>query len=94
MWKIAIALTSALVVSGCTTADKTYGPDGKEAYQLTCSGIAQDWGNCQVKAGELCGPRGYNVVSVNGEQGAAFTANPQMAFGSSTIYRNMLISCK
>lgn len=94
MVKYLLIGSSLLVLSGCTTADKTFGPDGKEAYQLTCSGIAQDWGNCQVKAGELCGARGYNVVSVNGEQGATFTANPQMAFGSSTIYRNMLISCK
>lgn len=94
MWKIVVAFTSILIVSGCTTSAKTYGPDGKEAYQLTCSGIAQDWGDCQIKSGELCGTRGYNILSVNGEHGATFTANPQSAFGSTTIYRNMLISCK
>ncbi len=79
---------------GCTTVSKTYGPDGKEAYELACSGTVQDWGDCQKKAGELCGTRGYNILSVNGEQGAVFTANPQSAFGSTTIYRNMMIACK
>ncbi|ASG63197.1 hypothetical protein CEW81_09435 [Kluyvera genomosp. 3] len=78
---------------GCTTVSKTYGPDGKEAYELACSGTVQDWGDCQKKAGELCGTRGI-IFSVSMGAGAVFTANPQSAFGSTTIYRNMMIACK
>lgn len=89
-----ILLLAPFLIIGCTTVSKTYGPDGKEAYELACSGAVQDWGDCQKKAGELCGARGYNIVSVNGEQGAVFSANSQSAFGGSTIYRNMMISCK
>lgn len=91
--KILLLLVPFILV-GCTTASKTFGPDGKEAYELACSGAVQDWGDCQKKAGELCGAKGYNIISVNGEQGAVFTANSQSAFGGSTIYRNMMISCK
>ena len=89
-----LIITAAVLLTACASSSKTYGPDGKEAYSITCSGLARDWGNCLSKAGDICGTRGYNVLSVNGDSGAVITANPQMAFGGTTISRNMLVSCK
>jgi hypothetical protein len=87
-------LIIVIMLTACASSNKTYGPDGRVAYSLTCSGLARDWGMCLSKAGEICGARGYVVLSVNGDSGAMVTANPQMAFGGTTISRNMLISCK
>jgi hypothetical protein len=86
-------LIMALMLTACASSSKTYGPDGRVGYSLTCSGLARDWGMCLSKAGEICGAKGYDVLNVNGDSGAMVTANPQMAFGGTTISRNMLISC-
>lgn len=91
-WLIPLAL--ALAVSACTTSRQTFGPDGRTASSITCSGLALTWANCYEKAGAICGARGYDVLAVNGETGAIITANPQGAFGSSVINRTMLVSCK
>ncbi|WP_071601330.1 hypothetical protein [Dickeya chrysanthemi] len=87
-------IISTLLLSGCASVSKTYGPDGREAYDITCSGMARDWGMCQSKAGDICGSKGYNIISINGDSSFMVTANPQGAFGGSVISRNMLISCK
>lgn len=92
-----IMVTAGLVLlagSGCATSRQTFGPDGRQAFSLNCSGLALSWGACYEKAGSICGARGYDVVSANGESGAVVTANPQSAFGSSVISRSMVVSCK
>lgn len=89
-----VIIASAFLLTACATSSKTYGPDGKEAYSITCSGMALDWGMCMSKAGDICGARGYNVLNVNGDSGEIVTSNPQMTFGGTTISRNMLVSCK
>lgn len=91
--KLATAGLVLLAVSGCTTSRTTYGPDGREAFSLNCSGIALTWGSCYEKAGSICGSNGYTVVSANGETGAVLTANPQSVFGSSVITRSLVVSC-
>lgn len=87
-------LLSLLALAGCTTATKTYGPDGKEAYSVVCNGTAQSWADCQLKAGEICGAHGYNVISQNGERGAVFGGSYQGFGGGSTHTRAMMIQCK
>ena len=52
-----IALATVILLSGCASASKTHGPDGKEAFFINCSGLARTWGMCYEKAGDLCGPR-------------------------------------
>ncbi|ELP5717693.1 hypothetical protein U3C44_22730 (plasmid) [Enterobacter asburiae] len=83
-----------LFLTACSSTTKTFGPDGKEAYALSCSGVLKDWGDCQKEAGRLCGIKGYDTVTVNGESGVIFSASNQSAFANTTMNRNMLIKCK
>lgn len=87
-------LAAGLVIGGCVVTKQTYGPDGRTAVSMNCSGLAMSWASCYEKAGALCGARGYDVLAVNGETGAVITANPQGAFGSTVINRTMMIACK
>ncbi|MEH6552415.1 MAG: hypothetical protein V7744_20765 [Pseudomonadales bacterium] len=93
-----IVLVSVVLFSACASSSKTYGPDGREAYALDCSGTARTWGMCYDKAGEICQSKGYDTLTVNGEQGAAVAAhaNQQSAglYGSSLHFRTMTIACK
>jgi hypothetical protein len=88
----------ALTLVACASASKTYGPDGKEAYSLNCSGTARNWGMCMEKAGDLCGTRGYSIISATGDignlaVGTATTTNATMVAGS-VMSRSMVIACK
>lgn len=65
-----VMLIGILGLTACASATKTYAPDGREAYNLNCSGTARNWGMCNQKAGEICGSKGYDVVTRIGEQGA------------------------
>ncbi len=94
MMRKLLLLAISFIVSACATVDKTYGPNGEESYAITCSGTAQDWGSCLSKAGEICGSRGYNIISKNGDKGGVITANKDMLFGGTAINRSLLVSCK
>lgn len=94
--RIAILSSIAVVVlvGGCASASQTYGPDGREAFSIDCSGMARTWGMCYEKAGEICGTRGYEVINQSGDQGAAASITPSGGFGGSVISRSLLIKCK
>lgn len=85
---------SALVLCGCATSSQTYAPDGSVGYSLNCSGLALTWGACLEKAGNICGTKGYNIISASGDRGAIANINDTNAFAGTTISRSMLISCK
>jgi len=87
-----------LALAGCATASKTYGPDGREAYSINCSGTARSWGMCMEKAGDLCGAKGYSVITAVGDVGnlavgTATTTNANLVAGS-VMSRSMVVSCK
>ena len=94
MKNIGLALAAVIVLGGCASAAKTYGPDGKEAYSLNCSGLARTWGMCYEKAGDLCGSRGYEVIGQGSDRGAIASANQTGGFAASTISRSLLVKCK
>lgn len=85
-----------VILVGCATATKTYAPDGREAYTIECSGVGGSWAMCQAKAGDLCGTKGYDLISTGSDHGAIANvdANSGTAFATNTISRSMYIACK
>lgn len=96
MFKFVLLGGFVLLLSGCATSTKTYAPDGREAYAIECSGMALSWASCQAKAGDLCGSKGYDLISAGGDKGAMASAdaNTGYAFAGSSISRSMYIACK
>jgi hypothetical protein len=92
--KLALATAVTALLSGCATSTQTYTADGRVGHSLDCSGLARNWGMCQQKAGELCGARGYDILSATGDRGVIATAGGGNFFAGSTISRSMLIACK
>lgn len=98
MKKTILGLAAAIMLSACASASKTYGPDGREAYSINCSGAARSWGMCMEKAGDICGSRGYSVISAVGDVGnlaiaSATTQNANLVAGS-VMSRSMIVSCR
>ena len=93
-----LLIVGAILLSGCASSTQTYSEDGRIAYSLNCSGTARNWGMCYEKAGELCGTKGYDVLTRNGEKGASISgaANQTSAgiYGSTLHFRTMTIACK
>lgn len=87
------SILAAIALAGCAVANKTYGPDGREAYSINCSGSALTWGACEEKAGGICGESGYTVISRSGDQGAIASAGTGGLFATSVINRTMLVAC-
>lgn len=78
--KAYIASSVFLLLVGCgTAATKTYLPGGEEGYAIDCSSLTSEPVDCYKKAGNVCGSRGYEVMSVS-----------EMRLSSSAL----LIKCK
>jgi hypothetical protein len=93
MKRIGIALF-ALALSACASSRATYTADGRQGHSLNCSGLARTWGMCEEKAGEICGARGYDILSTTSDSGVIATANDAGFMAGNTISRTMLIACR
>lgn len=102
-----LALSSVALLQGCATASQTYLPDGRQGFNLNCSGTMRNWGECQEKAGEICGSRGYDVISHQGENlgnitsyNGSYSANAfanryqasAMGFGQSSMFSTPVVT--
>lgn len=83
-----------LFLAGCASATDTYTPSGQKGYAINCSGTARDWGACYSKAGDLCGSRGYDIITQEGDQETTLTANQFGLYGGSSSTRSLVIACK
>lgn len=87
-------ITTVILLSGCASVSRTYGPDGKEAFVINCSGLARNWGMCYEKAGNLCATKGYEVIGGGSDSGAVASVSPSGGFAGSVISRTLLVKCK
>ena len=84
MVKTLLLVGAVLFIAACASVGETYGPDGRVAYTLNCSGTARSWSMCMRAAGNQCGTAGYDVVDRVERSGGAELG----------IHRSMVISCK
>jgi hypothetical protein len=92
--KLYLLVAFVAIAAGCASSSQTYAPDGRVGHSINCSGTARNWGMCLEKAGELCGAKGYDVVSRTGDQGLIASGSQGNFFAGTTISRSMLVVCK
>ena len=101
------AVAAALIsLAGCSSSKQIYTADGQQGHVVTCTpawtgGIigqiasaSTSWGQCYEKAGELCGPAGYDIIQQVGEGGAYGQGGQGGGFVSTTNNRTMIVKCK
>jgi hypothetical protein len=92
--KLIYAVMAVIGLSACAVANKTIGPDGRQAISINCSGAALAWNQCYEKAGDMC-PRGYDIISKDGDGGNAMAGGGSGWFGGSVNNtRTLFIACK
>jgi hypothetical protein len=96
----------ALLLGGCAFAQPMYLPDGSQGYNISCDGSANSIGKCFQKAGELCGARGYDIVTREGEiipygsSAGGVSANAYQAQGAyvsqsgAFVNRSLMVRCR
>ncbi len=92
--RMIILLIICTIFLSCATATKTYSPSGNVGFNIDCSGSALNWGHCYTKAGEICGSRGYVIISKSGDKGVSMGAGKTWLYGGTIITRSMIIECK
>lgn len=92
--KKALMIIPILALGACASSSMTYGPDGRPAYTLNCSGTIRTWGMCLEKAGKLCGQAGYDVLQTSSDNGFTAGGGSGSFYAGSVMTRSMLIECK
>lgn len=57
----------AFALTGCAFSKEIYLPDGTKGHSISCDGAAVGIATCFEKAGDLCGSRGYDQLSREGQ---------------------------
>jgi hypothetical protein len=85
---LGVIALAALTV--CVTSKPVYTPDGYQGQAINCPGTAGSWNGCFERAGQIFGPKGYDILSKSDENGFVASGNN----ASTTNNRSMIIKCK
>lgn len=87
-----VLLASVVTLAGCASIKPQAftGPNGRPAYLLQCSGVAQTFTSCEKKAADLCRAGYTNIDRPTGVPGL-----PQFNGGTLiTPDKTMAVECK
>src|SRR5512145_999187 len=106
MRRMVLAAVVAGLIAGCVSSNESYMADGQKGHVINCTpgwtggivgAVAQaqtSWGTCYEKAGELCGARGYIVLTKSDEPGFTVQASQYGGFANTTNQRVLIVRCK
>ena len=57
-----VCVLACLALVSCAGLRTTYLADGNRGYAISCRGFLNTWDSCLVKAGRICGARGYDTI--------------------------------
>lgn len=91
-----LAVLVTVLIGACATSDDTYMADGRLGHVIDCTGNRKGWEACVSKAGDICGNRGYDVISKNGETTSQAVAGLQagMDDGARSGRRTLVVACR
>jgi hypothetical protein len=95
-------MLSACFLGGCVTASEVRLADGSMGHNIQCGGTARNFSHCLERAGEICGARGYQVVTREGDTvpfgiaGGSATGQQAgfYAHSGAIASRNLFVKCK
>jgi hypothetical protein len=57
-----VGVLASVALASCAGVRTTYLADGTRGYSVSCRGFLNTWDSCLVKAGRICGMRGYDTI--------------------------------
>jgi len=93
MIRMVPALMGALTLAGCAaTSEPVRTPSGAIGHFIDCTD-SENWNACYVKASELCGNPGYQVIDMRGDQVGSSWGSSSGFSTFSHPTRSMLVEC-
>jgi hypothetical protein len=90
---VAIVLAPALLV-GCASSETVNTASVDESHIVTCTPAATVWAQCNKRAGEICGSKGFDVIKRVADQGTLVTIDSSGPSVGSPKSRMMVVRCK
>jgi hypothetical protein len=93
-----VVLGIALIFGGCVSSQETFTPSGQKGHVISCPsqgafGNMTHWGTCFQRAGEICGARGYTVLTRSDEPGFSAAVGQYGGYAGTTTNRMMIVQC-
>ena len=57
------AIAALGLLTACVTDSPSYLPDGSQGQLVTCGGALFAYTDCLKRAGDICGPNGYKIIT-------------------------------
>lgn len=89
----ALTALSLLLLCACAKSQQVYLPDGSAGYSINCDGSSNSWSLCFQRAGQLCGPSGYEILERTGDTTESAAAMPGVFAVGANVTRSMLVRC-
>ena len=90
----------AMTLIGCAVSKEIYLTDGSKGHSISCDGAALGMNTCFEKAGDLCGPRGYDQLNRDGQiiptgvRGSGVSGNNLGFEDGMAITQSIMIRCR
>jgi hypothetical protein len=88
---VVVFLASGLL-AGCASSEVSL--NGNESHIVTCAPAASVWAQCNRRAEEICGPKGFSVLKRVKEEGTLVTVDRNGPAVSPAKSRMMVVRCK
>lgn len=79
-----------LVLAACSSGSQKYTPNDTDSFTVHCNQSSLRWNSCYEQADRVCGEKGYQIVSEDGDAMPATTTN---VYEVPVIGGSMVIRC-
>jgi hypothetical protein len=100
----AASVAACLLLGACVNSTPIHTADGRQGHAISCSGAGlygtyvASWNQCFERAGEICGTRGYDILSKSDETGVLGGSSYNQYGGGASVStsknRSMVVRCK
>ena len=83
-----------IFLGACASSTEVEVAQGQRGYSIDCSGDKLNWSLCYEEAGQICGPKGFEIVDKTGGTGVVIAGIAYGVYGQPEEKRNMLVKCR
>ncbi len=92
--KAAWPIVFVALLNACATATQVDVAEGQRGYRVDCSGDDLTWSLCYQEAGQICGPKGFEILDKTGGTGVVIAGVEYAAYGEPRSRRSLLVKCR
>jgi hypothetical protein len=84
----------AIILGACASSTEVEVAQGQRGYSIDCSGDNLNWSLCYEEAGQICGPKGFEILDKTGGTGVVIAGIAYGVYRQPEEQRSMLVKCR